>query len=75
MKAKVITLNLDSLYRADEAERYRKFIQLHQLRTYHRDKILEEDDRKLPDYDRPLKRIEVVRKKFSFRKIINSLIP
>lgn len=47
-------IDIERCWRADEAVRYNETLRRDTLRSFWRKKILDIEDLKLPDYDRPL---------------------
>ena len=70
-----VKIPLEECWRADEIRRIGLALKYHSLRDYHRQKLLEELDRTLPDYERPLKKIDRVRKGIRISTLISYLLP
>lgn len=58
---------MESAWRMDEIFCMKSVLRLDQQREYHRKMILDEQERNLLDYERPLKRIPVTRCSFGLR--------
>ena len=70
-----INIPIDECFRADEIIRIGRALQYQTLRDHHRKAILEDLDRTLPDYDRPIKKSERKYKGVSILKLLKYLLP
>lgn len=70
-----VVIPFEDCFRADEIVRIGRALKYSTLREKHRKALLEDIDRTLPDYDRPLKKMPRKWKGVSLRKIIMGLLP
>lgn len=71
----MISLQFEKAYQYDEALRYKKAILKADLREKHRKAILEEMDKGLPEYSRPLWKAPKQKRKLDLLKSVRMLLP